>query len=100
MIRIVAALAIMLTGCSSMPEHFSSSHPQHKTVRISWTYVDDPDETCRKLGVKTLPWPWVEVLACTVYDQPLASCTIYTGKNTNTAILGHELRHCFEGDYH
>jgi len=42
------------------------------------------------------------VEACTFWDKGFTghSCTIFIGKKTNNDILGHELRHCFVGDFH
>jgi len=36
--------------------------------------------------------------ACSFHDSK--RCTIVVGWTTNNDILGHELRHCFAGDFH
>lgn len=40
--------------------------------------------------------------ACTFWDKGISgySCTIFIGKRTNNDILGHELRHCLQGNFH
>jgi len=63
---------------------------------VAWELVDDVDATCRKLNLH------VEEGA-TIYGCALMStnsCKIYTGRTTTVAVLGHELRHCFEGNWH
>lgn len=44
-------------------------------------------------GFKGLPME-----ACSFWDAN--SCTIVVGYKTNNDILGHELRHCFQGNFH
>ena len=36
--------------------------------------------------------------ACSFHDK--SNCTIVVGWKTNNDILGHELRHCFAGNFH
>jgi len=38
-------------------------------------------------------------LGCAV-PEPSGRCTIYTSTETTHAVLGHELRHCYEGAFH
>lgn len=40
--------------------------------------------------------------ACTFWDKTFSgySCTIIVGKKTNNDILGHEFRHCLQGNFH
>jgi hypothetical protein len=42
------------------------------------------------------------IKACAVKTTagPVTLCDIYTGKQTSLAIIGHEVRHCFEGVWH
>lgn len=39
------------------------------------------------------------ILGCAEYKKD-RTCTIYTQENTNHQILGHEVRHCFQGNFH
>ena len=62
---------------------------------IRWVVVEDVSRFCQAkmplLGNQ-------RVLACSEYNN--RSCTIYTGRVTDMAIVGHEIRHCFEGAWH
>ena len=39
-----------------------------------------------------------EFEACSFWNN--TTCTIVVGKKTNNDILGHEIRHCFQGHFH
>ena len=69
--------------------------PNLPEKNIRWIVVEDISSLCQnkmpQLGSK-------RVLACSEYNNK--ACTIYTGKVTDMAQIGHELRHCFEGQWH
>ena len=67
------------------------------TTKVTWTTVDDVTEECVKLGTKD-PRPYQQIAGCALYNQN--TCKIITAKSTSMAVLGHELRHCFEGKFH
>ena len=66
---------------------------------ISWKAVDSVQQTCelesRKRGLGGFKY---EVEACSVWSGGV--CMIITSKSPTTHILGHEVRHCFQGDFH
>lgn len=62
---------------------------------IRWITVDDISGLCQ---LKMMDKVNKKNLACSEYNDQ--TCTIFTGRNTNMAILGHEIRHCFEGQWH
>ena len=66
---------------------------------IIWKRVDDVQAGCNaeseRLGVAKIPY---RVKACSFYNKN--TCTIITGKKTTQHSLGHELRHCFQGEWH
>jgi hypothetical protein len=67
--------------------------------RIKWTPVENLQETCeresRKRGFGGFNY---SIKACTFFDGN--KCDIFTSKNLNMHTLGHEVRHCFQGNYH
>lgn len=71
----------------------------YRETYVKWNVVDDPDKTCRKLNANG-PKENGIILACALNDPQRNVCNIYTSKHLNLAILGHELRHCFEKDWH
>lgn len=76
--------------------------PKDTPSVIRWVVVDDPDAECRAArGDSNKDFArrtGGEIKACARYTNK--SCTIITGPETSHAILGHELRHCFEGKFH
>lgn len=76
------------------------ANPKETPSMIRWVVVDDPDAECRaahksKNDFAERPG---KIRACARYNSK--SCTIITGPETSHALLGHELRHCFEGRFH
>lgn len=37
-------------------------------------------------------------IACSMFNEK--ECTIYVEENLSYEVFGHELRHCFDGDFH
>lgn len=66
---------------------------------ITWRTVDDVQKTCeaesRKRGFKGFGY---SIQACSFFDGN--QCTIITGKTTSMHTVGHEVRHCFQGNWH
>ena len=66
---------------------------------ISWRAVRNVQQTCeresRKRGLGGFGYP---IEACSFWAGGI--CLIITSKKPTTRILGHEVRHCFQGDYH
>ena len=115
MIRLLCLLVstLSLSGCLStasqkiavqefqpfnvMPDH----HRIMNQVRITWEVREDVAHFCgfasrmgREQSYLTPP------LGCAFWDILKAECTIVTGPVTSHVAIGHELRHCFEGQYH
>lgn len=88
---------LLLVGCGSF-EAKPYSKRRAAGPRIWWTIVDDADKECVIRGVKN-PGPLATIQACTILTFK-HECEIITNKNTTMEILGHEVRHCFEGNFH
>lgn len=83
-------LVLLLGGCTTFNadnEHIGQ-HP-----KVSWIAVDDVRGFCFALIGK-------KVDACSIYTKSGTRCVIFTGKATDEQKLGHEVRHCFKGDFH
>jgi len=66
---------------------------------IHWIAVDDVQKACEKESHNRGYGGFnIAVMACSFYkgDQ----CTVITKKTTNMHTLGHEVRHCFQADWH
>ena len=83
---------------TSADEAFAAN-PKDTPSVIRWVIVPDPDAECRALqGDFSRDSGRGKIRACAKWTSK--SCTIYTAPETSHAILGHELRHCFEGNFH
>jgi len=96
-------MAVLLAGCAAAP----APNPA-ENVAVIWNQVDNPQKVCDDLsGRKEL----FRILGCSKWSGPEKdgaprTCTIYAPAPRNErdtqrfATLGHELMHCFDGNWH
>jgi hypothetical protein len=106
--RIVGLCAALgLSGCAVIGEvEYKEFTPvpvqarQMNEVRLTWEVREDVADYCLKAsptrGHLWLPKP----VACAVWITATRECKVVTGPNPNHVVLGHEVRHCFEGHFH
>lgn len=98
---IFALTTALLTGCAGIvtipQEGRFEAQPKPAGVRITWLVVADPTAKCKELFPATMASRPI-IPACAVWAPN--KCVIVTGTVTNHQILGHEVRHCFEGNFH
>ena len=87
----------LLTGCSSFT---AKPYNERRAAgpKIWWTLVDNAEAECILRGSPP-PGPFIVIRACAIISVK-NECEIITEKNTTMEILGHETRHCFEGQFH
>ncbi len=100
---------LMLTGCSTIVgidskelEPFSPKKEKDRVLNkvvMSWKVSDNPSEDCRRLSSGYFIRR-NDLLGCAVWNAETKECTIITTKKVSHMILGHEVRHCFEGNFH
>lgn len=96
MIKKLAAVTVsILTGCSSTSS--TELFFYNKTRVVEWRKVNNVDAYCRARMAK--PDPRVVYGGCADYQRE-DKCVIYTGPTENLELLGHELKHCFVGNFH
>ena len=100
----LALVAVVLTGCATAPPPLSPlsstdlefrTQNSYATKAVTVVPVDNVSEACRELSPL---FHGKNFLGCAKYNN--RSCTIYVSRTTRLSILGHELRHCFEGHWH
>jgi len=82
---------------------FSLENSSVKVSNISIVIVKNLEETCRKLESKNshrTVSKFVEACSTWSFASGQSNCTIYTAKIIDFWILGHEVRHCFQGNFH
>lgn len=73
-----------------------TAQKQYEEMRITWHVVDNVPQACATAFYNK---PFREdVVACAVRSGIV--CDVYTAKKLDLAILGHEIRHCFDGNWH
>lgn len=80
---------------------FSTKENTHETMLITWKSVDNVQQVCeaeyKRRGFGGFNY---KVDACSFWNFNTRMCTIYTKKNPTLHDVGHEIRHCYQGNYH
>ena len=102
---IILTLATLLTGCVTIIEdnqNFTYIEGTNSVV-VRWSRVSD-EKLQTVCAPKDKKFMFDKVfLGCAAViptNNNVPLCIIYTSTNTNHQILGHELRHCFQGRFH
>ena len=108
-----AFVMAVLTGCAStqgasLPmselESFTpipASARDMNDVKVRWEVRQNVAEFCgRAAKITTAQAMFTPPLACAVWNVASKECVIVTGPQVSHVALGHELRHCFEGNFH
>lgn len=108
-----AAVLMVLTGCASLQgptlpvselESFVPVPQQARLmndVKVRWEVRENVAEVCGRAAKITTAQAWMTPpLACAMWNVASKECVIITGKKVSHVELGHELRHCFEGNFH
>lgn len=101
------AFASAVTGCAVVSEtEYREFKPMASNARVmnhvnlTWEVREDAGEYCRKAQSNGGKLQSVQPIACAVWVKAKNECKVVTGPNPNHLVLGHEVRHCFEGHFH
>jgi len=112
LIKIIPFVIFLTTSMSTSAEKafkdnpysmFSAEKNHVQKTTIEWRPVENLQNECekesKKRGFKGFGYP---VTACSFWDNGIRGnrCIVFTAKNLNMHTLGHEVRHCFQGNYH
>ena len=94
-----------MTAMAETPyEKFSTDKNFTNVSNIHWEQVDNIQEVCDGIRIKQgLPRYGYKLEACSVWSRSfffVNTCTIFTARKVNMWTVGHEIRHCFQGDFH
>lgn len=108
-----AGVLMVLTGCASVTgptlpvSELDSFVPLPKAerlmndVKVRWEVRENVAEFCSRAAKISTAQAWMTPpLACAMWNVASKECVIVTGKRVSHVELGHELRHCFEGNFH
>ena len=112
-VLVAFGVLMLLTGCASIQgptlpvselESFVPM-PHHarvmNDVKVRWEVRENVAEVCGRAAKLSTTQAWMTPpLACAMWNVASKVCVIITGKKVSHVELGHELRHCFEGNFH
>lgn len=80
-------------------EMFDSARNYTVTSKVTWIPVDNVQVTCeRESRLRGYGGFGYALKACTFYENDV--CVVFTEKKLNMHTLGHEIRHCFQANWH
>jgi hypothetical protein len=98
---LLALLLALLPACAAVTRE-PTDH-----VEIVWNRIDDPQKTCEQLSGRP---EFFRILGCSKWRDSgkpdVRTCAIYAPMprdehdTARMATLGHELMHCFDGNWH
>ena len=103
-----ALVLINLSACVSISakemEPFSAkpvSARMMSQVLLSWELRDDVSAYCAKeMKLDMEKAFFTPPQACAYWNKRTRECVVVTSPTTTHMVLGHEVRHCFEGHFH
>ncbi len=110
---VIAFVLFSMTGCAatqgpSLPmselESFTPVHQSARVmneVKVRWEVRENVAAVCSGAAKLSSAQAWMTPpVACAIWNVASKECVIITGKQVSHVELGHELRHCFEGNFH
>jgi len=100
---LILIAASLLTGCASMysvpHEPDFTPNPVDHPVKITFVQVQDVAAECRARFPKMLG-SYLKMFGCAGWTADKTQCTVVVGTDAIPQVIGHEVRHCFEGSFH
>lgn len=98
---------LLLSGCHTIAASeyadFKAQAPNQRAmnqVNLTWDVRPDAAEYCSKIAKKAGAAMAKPAVACATWSVQTQQCTIITTPNPSHVVIGHEVRHCFEGHFH
>lgn len=106
---IFVALSMFASGCALtvpiLPLHdyqpFPVSEQENRAIRTPLVHFKElPDINTHCAQLLGPPPPRLRYFGCARWTAGLDICEVYLPSNPSNHIKGHELRHCFDGNFH
>lgn len=103
--KILIAVLLMSSTAYAIDDNptkpFSTAENTRETMLITWKSVDNVQQACqaeyKRRGFSAFNY---KIDACAFWNTVTRTCTIYTAKNPTMHDVGHEIRHCYQGNWH
>jgi hypothetical protein len=102
-IAVVVMLAVTNVWAETPLDKFSADNNMTNKTTVTWVPVDNIRKTCEEQSKRRgFGGFGIPMEACTFWDKGITgnSCVIYTPRTVDYWIIGHEMRHCFQGSFH
>ena len=104
---VIGVSCVSLMGCASVGQaEYEEFKPMPANARVmnqvklSWEVRADVGSYCLQSQKNSGNLLTIEPIACAIWSAAANECRVITGPNPNHVVLGHEVRHCFEGHFH
>jgi hypothetical protein len=100
MCMVALSMSAQASGSYDLPFTAQAKYPE---MKINWIVSKDIVQTCNMVFAMTTNGQAKynnRIVACATRSKSAGTCDIYTAENLTLAVLGHEIRHCFEGAWH
>ena len=100
---LMLATAYAMATTEDPHQEFAASKNNTNKSTITWRPVTNVQAACdkesKRLGYGGFGYP---VEACSFWEKNALNneCTIISAKTVNFHTIGHEMRHCFQGNFH
>ena len=102
-IAVILMLVITNVWAETPLDKFSAEKNKVTKTTITWIPVDDIKKTCEEQSrLRGFGGFNVPMQACTFWNNSIIrnSCVVYTPKIVDFWMIGHEIRHCYQGSFH
>jgi hypothetical protein len=99
---LLVLVSLLCISCTSDRYQRQELDPYgNQSITIRWKRVPDPNAYCRYVDTKMADISKDKrIVGCAHWSKVKPECTIATGMADDLAIIGHEVKHCFQGDWH
>lgn len=83
---------------------FNADTKMTDTAQVTWITTSNVNKACEEESIRrgNGGFKGIQMQACSFWTKTSTGyeCLIITAKNPTIHNLGHEIRHCFQGNYH
>jgi len=103
--KLLLVLVLLSSNAFAYPEdpheEFDMTHNISNNMNITFKQAADINQACNAEAVRRGYSPYTyKVDACTFWNNPHTECLIITERTANFHTIGHEMRHCIQGQFH
>jgi hypothetical protein len=101
--KVLLGVLVCMSSVANATGTFDATKNMSNQITITWLQVDNVTAACDAESKRRGNGGFGYALDACSFWPPAGGpkvCTIITGKRTDLDTLGHETRHCFQGNWH